>query len=238
MASKTRMTQLVRALDVAAVLADLQARPDLLSLRDERGRTWLHLTAGLEVGGDAAKEAATVELASALLDLGLDIDDAAFVEGEECGPDEFRATPLWYAISRGRNLTLARYLLGRGCSPDYCLFAACWNNDVEAIRLVRAHGAPLSPRVFVEAVGWSRFAGAEELLRQGADVDAIGPDGRTALHMMLKKDSPIEAMRMLARHGARGDIPGPDGRTAVDILRRKKDPAYRALADELAVVAG
>ena len=44
----------------------------------------------------------------------------------------------------------------------------------------------------------------------------------------------IEALRLFARHGARGDIADAKGQTAVAILRRKRDPAFRALADQLA----
>jgi len=226
MVSKTRLTALVRALDAAATLADLDERPDLLRIRDERGRTWLHLTASLPVGDDPAKTAASLALADGLLARGLDIDDAAFME------NAWRATPLWYAVAHGQNLALAEFLLGRGCNPDFCLFAAAWNRDVEAIRLLRDYGAPMGASEFIEAVGWSRFEAAEEFLRQGADVDAVGPDGRTALHMMLKKGSPAEHLRMMLRLGARTDIPDAKGQTVAEILSRKKDPAFRDLLAE------
>lgn len=223
MASKSRMTDLVKALDATAVAADLDARPDLLPLRDPRGRTWLHLCAAQPVGDDAAKAAASLELAQGLLARGLHIDDAAFTEGA------WRATPLWYAVAHGRNLALARFLLERGCDPDHSMFAAAWNRDVEAIRLLRKHGAPLRPEMLVETVGWSRFEAAEEFLREGADPNLKDAKGRTALHVMLAKDSAQEHLAMVIRHGGRTDIPGPDGRTVAEILKRKKNPAYRAL---------
>ncbi len=226
MTSKTRLTEQVKAFDAAGVLAGLDARPDLIPVRDDRGRGWLHLIAAQPAEGDARKQAASVELAKGLLARGLDIDDAAFTEGPN---GEWRATPLWFAVSRGRNLTLARFLLEQGCDPDHCLFAAAWNHDVEAIRLLRKHGAPLRKDVFVEAVGWSRFTAAEEFLRQGADPDAIDGKGRTALHMMLAKGTPPEHIAMVLGFGARTDIPDAEGRTVADVLKRKKDPAYRAL---------
>lgn len=227
MVSKTSLTQQVKAFDAAGVLTGLDARPDLLPARDERGRTWLHLIAAQPVEDDDAKGAASIGLAEGLIARGLDMDDAAFTEGPN---GEWRATPLWYAISRGRNLPLARFLLERGCDPDHCLFAAAWNHDVEAIRLLRRYGAPLQPTLLLETIGWSRFDAAEEFVRQGCDPNLVGEDGRTALHMMLKKDSPPQRMAALIALGARTDIPGPDGRTAAQILAKKKDPAYRALA--------
>ncbi|WP_293676798.1 ankyrin repeat domain-containing protein [uncultured Phenylobacterium sp.] len=227
MASKTSITERVKAFDVAGVAAGLDARPDLLDVRDERGRTWLHLVAAQPAEGDPGKKAASVAIARDLLSRGLDMNDAAFTEGEN---DEWRATPLWFAVSRGRNLALARFLLEQGCDPDHSLFAAAWNNDVEAIRLLCAHKAPVRDEMFLEAVGWSRFDGAEEMLRQGCDPNALGKDGRTALHMMLGKDSPPERLAAMIALGARGDIPDANGKTAAAILSRKRDPAYRALA--------
>lgn len=223
MVSKTRLTELVKAFDARGVFAGLDARADLLGVRDDRGRTWLHLIAAQPVRDDAQKAAAGVEMAKGLIARGLDMNDAAFTEGA------WRATPVWFAISRGLNVPLARFLLEQGCDPDHCLFAAAWNNDVETIRRLRKHGAPLPPGLLLETIGWSRFDGAEEFVRQGCDPNAVSEDGRTALHMMLKKDSPPERMAALIALGARGDIPGPDGRTVIDILSRKKDPAYRAL---------
>jgi len=226
MASKTRLTELTKAFDVDGVLAGLDARPDLLPVRDDKGRSWLHLIAAQPAEGDAQKAAASIALAGGLIARGLDMNDAAFTEGPN---GEWRATPLWYAISRGRNLPLARDLLERGCDPDHAMFAAAWNRDVEAIRLLREHGAPLRPDMLVETIGWSRFEAAEEFLRQGADPNLTDTKGRTALHMMLAKDTAPEHLAMVIGYGARTDIPGPDGRTAADILKRKKDPAYRAL---------
>lgn len=226
MVSRTSLTELVKALDVDGVLAGLDARPDLLRVRDDKGRSWLHLTAAQPAEGDARKAAASIALAEGLIARGLDMNDAAFTEG----PDgAWRATPLWYAISRGRNLPLARHLLERGCDPDHSMFAAAWNRDVGAIRLLREHGAPLRPDMLVETIGWSRFEAAEEFLRQGADPNAVDAKGRTALHMMLAKDTAPQHLAMVIRHGGRTDIPGPDGRTVAEILKRKKDPAYRAL---------
>lgn len=231
MVSKTSLRETVRSFRWAQLRADLAARPDLLGVRDERGRNWLHLCCGRE-GGSAEDSIRTADL---LLELGLGLEDPAFTEGE------WQATPLWFAISHGKNLPLAAHLLQLGSTPRYCLFAAIWNEDRAAIRLLLSHGADVDEdsapgeTPLLGAVAWSKFGPAEELLAAGADPDARNAKGDTALHLMLRKGSPIEAFRLFARHGARGDMPDATGQTAAQILRRKRDPQFRTLADELAV---
>jgi len=228
MVSRTSLRETVRGHQWQALAKDLAARPDLLRVRDERGRNLLHLCCGRP--GDAEDSIRTADL---LLALGLGLEDPAFTEGE------WQATPLWFAISHGKNLPLAEHLLKLGSTPRYCMFAAVWNDDSEAIRLLLRYGAgvdddPGGDTPLLGAVAWSRFGPAATLLAEGADPDARDRKGNTALHLMLRKGSPIAALRLFARHGARGDIPDAKGQTATAILRRKRDPAFRALADELA----
>ena len=99
--SKTRLTACVRAFDTDAVVAGLQARPDLLHYTDEadeRGRNWLHLCASVDARARDLSPADAIPLAAALLDFGIDVNAAAFTEGT------WQATPLWYAVSRGGNI--------------------------------------------------------------------------------------------------------------------------------------
>lgn len=228
MVSKTRLMELVKALDAPAVDAALTESPELVAYREPRGWTWLHLACRREVKDEAGRSASS-ETAKVLLRHGLDIDDAAFTEGD------WRATPLWCAISRGRNLPLARFLLEQGADPEHCLWAAAFARDVSAIDLLVSHGASLDPYAegetpFLAAVSLSHFEAAEALLRHGADPDAKDAKGLTALHKMIKKGSDPAHLRMVIGHGARLDIPGPDGVTAGELLRRKRDPQLRALA--------
>lgn len=235
MVSKTRMIDLVRAFDWPAVEAGLAESPDLLGFRDERGRNWLHLCCISSVEGGKRDPAASIKTADVLLAHGLGIDDPAFTEGD------WKATPLWFAIGRGRNLALAEHLLTLGCNPNYCLFAASWNHDLAAIRLLVRHGAEVDEHTdeddggtpFLGAIKWSFFDAAEELLKLGADVNTKDGKGMTALHLMLKKGSDKRHFSMLIAHGARGDIPGPNGQTAAEIMRRKKDPDFRRMAAAL-----
>lgn len=229
MVSKAGLREAARGHDPNRLRADLSARQELLNARDERGRNWLHLCCGAP--GQAATSIATADL---LLSLGLGLEEPAFTEGE------WKATPLWFAIAHGKNLPLAEHLLKLGSTPRYCLFAAVWNEDREAIRLLLRQGAEVDENStpgetpLLGAVAWSKFGPAEELLAAGADPSFQNLKGDTALHLMLRKGSPIEAFRLFARHGARGDIPDAKGQTAAAILRRKRDPAFRALADTLA----
>jgi hypothetical protein len=229
--SKTRMLELVKAFDWAAVERGLAEAPQLLAWRDPRGRSWLHVCCATPPK-TAADVEASLSTADVLLKAGLDIDEAAFTE------DEWRATPLWCAVGWGRNLALARHLLALGCDPEHCLWAAQFARNAEAIRLLVGHGARIDPvheggTPFLEAIKWSHFEEAEVFLELGADVDARDANGSTALHLMLKKGADKAHVRMLIANGARGDIPDSAGRTAIEIMRRKKDPDFRAMAEEL-----
>ena len=231
--SKTRLRKLVRDFRAGEVAALLDAKPDLLGVRDERGRNWLHL-ACMRTLADGRTAADSIGMADLLLARGLGLNDPAFTEGA------WQATPLWHAVAHGQNLALADHLLNLGSTPDYCLFAAVWNEDRPAIRLLIAHGATVDDdstpgeTPFLGAIAWSKFGPAEELLEAGADPDARNGKGQTALHLMLKKGSDARHFEILVRHGVRGDIPDADGRTAIDILCRKRDPAFHAIADRLA----
>jgi ankyrin repeat protein len=222
------MEALVRAFDAKAVRAALDEQPDLRDVRDARGRNWLHLCCGVPPGKRVAASVSTVRV---LLAAPLDVNAPAFVE------DDWQATPLWYAISRGRNLAAARELLAHGASPEHCLWSAAFSEDVAAVRLLVTHGARLDPvhedaTPLLFAVRWSRFKGARALLRLGADPNFQDSHGRTALHYVLKKDSGVEVVRLLLSCGARTDLADGDGVTARAVLAKKRDPRYRRLLEE------
>ena len=231
MASKTKLLELVKSLRWKEVAQALKESPELLTFRDERGRNWLHICCGVKVK-DIARAPESIKTAEVLLASGFSIDGEAFSEGT------WKATPLWYAISRGENLALAKYLLKRGCSPNHCLWAAAFQNNLEAIRLLVSSGAEVNAIAenetpFLAAIKWSHFEAAEELLKLGADPNYRDPRGMTALHYMLKKSSDKKYFAMLLRYGVRGDIRDLNGVTAIDIMRRKKDPDFRAMAEQL-----
>ena len=232
MISKTRLLPLVKDLKWKEVSRSLSENPALLSYRDERGRNWLHIACAVKVHERGLRVTDSIKMAEILLDAGLDINQGAFQE-----PD-FDATPLWYAIAHGQNIKLAEFLLARGSVPHYCMWAAGYNNDAPAIRLLVANGAAINASAedatpFLFAIQWSRFTAAEELLKLGADVNAQNSKRMTALHYLLKKGSDKKYIKMLMRYGARGDLKDGQGRTAAEIMSRKKDPEFRKMATQL-----
>lgn len=231
--SRTALVQAVLDLRAADVAAMLQSAPALLAYRDERGRNLLHLCCGVDVARRKLRPQDAIRTADVLLDAGLDLNGDAFREGA------WRATPLWYAVSRGRNLKLATHLLERGSDPNHCLWSAAFHDDLAAIRLLLAHGADIDAVAedetpFLGAVKVSHFAPARLLLEKGANPDFRDSRGMTALHYMLKKGSETRHFAMLVRHGARGDIADADGKTVAEQLLRKRDPELRRIAGLLA----
>src|SRR5262249_38166625 len=218
--SKARLFQAIKALEGDAVAVLLQAQPALEGAKDERGRNALHFLCSLPgVGGRMDRSLA---LAGYLLDRGFDINAPAFVEGP------FQATPLWYAVSRGRNLPLAALLLKKGSTPEYCLWSAAFHDDVKAIDLLVKHGASLDPVAedetpFLSAIKWSHFAAAERLLRHGADVNFQNSKGMTALHFLLKKNSDGKHAEMLLRHGADPTLKNAEGTRPLDMVAKRRD---------------
>jgi uncharacterized protein len=228
---------MVRSMDSSGVARALKENAELLTYRDPKGRNWLHLCCGVDVKGDQRRAADSIKTAEALIRSGLSINEEAFREGK------WKATPLWYAIARGRNLPLAKYLLKRGSNPNYCLWAAAFNRDIPAIRLLVRHGADVNDSSvddlaenespFLGAIKWSHFEAAEELLKLGADVNYQDRNGMTALHYMLKKGSDQRYFKILIAHGARGDLRNRQGVCAAELMRKKKDGDFRKMAEQL-----
>jgi uncharacterized protein len=107
--------------------------------RDKCGRNLLHICCGVNPRRDRRKVDASIKTAEVLLARGLALDDAAFTE-----ENNWKATPLWFAIARGENLVLADYPLKRRANPNYCLWAAGFREDIEAMRMLIRAGADVN----------------------------------------------------------------------------------------------
>jgi len=220
--SKTRLFNAIKSFDVDAVSGLLDAHPELAGVRDERRRNALHFLSGLPASDKTS--ARSLALARLLLDRGFDVNAPAFVEGGGA----FKATPLWYALSRGRNLPLAKLLLKRGSTPEYCLWTAGFHDDVEAIDLLVKAGARLDPVAedetpFLGAIKCSRFKAAERLLHHGANVNFQNSKGTTALHALVKKRSDRRHLELLLRHGADPTLRDATGVSPLDMVARWRD---------------
>ena len=231
--SKTRMLDLVKTFQSDAIAKGLQEKPELIEFRDASGRNFLHLCAGVDVRKKSSSEAShSVSLAGVLLNAGIDTNSPASTHGS------WHATPLWYAVGRGRNIPLARFLLEEGSSPDHCLWAAVFNDDLEMLKLLVSAGASLDATPEYEpplmsAVMGRKFACAEFLLAAGSDPNYQHTHGMTALHQMQKRNCNVEHFEMFVKYGARGDIANEDGKTAAALLYRKRDKAFHRIADQL-----
>jgi len=231
-ASRTQMLESIKQLRWREVEASLAEQPNLIAYRDDRGRNLLHICCGVNVIEQKLMPVQSVRTADVLLSAGIDINQEAFSE------HNWKATPLWYAISRGQNLNLAKHLLKRGSDPNYCLWAAAHKDDTAAIKLLVEHGADIDPVAedetpFLSAVKGNHFRAAQALLEHGANVNFQDSHGMSALHYMLKKDSDKRHFRMLLRYGARGDLQNAVGDTAAEIMSKKRDPDFKSMSSDL-----
>ena len=212
MASKTALTGLVRQLDADAFLAGVDASPELLPHRDDRGRGWMHLACSVDAEAKGLAPERAVEIARGLLARGAEIDDPAFTEARGA---RRRSGTRSRAGEVGRSSGSSS---ARAPRPEHCLWAASFNEDLDLLAMLIEAGASLEAVAEDEtplfgAVKYGKFGAAEVLLRAGSDPDWRDSRGRTALHCMLAMRRPIETFELLVRHGARADIAGPDGRT-------------------------
>jgi ankyrin repeat protein len=193
----------IKALDITSVEQMLSARPDWLTWKEPSGKNALHYLCGIGPSSDPKKNDAALAILKLLLKRGMDIDSVHKIP-EKNG--HFPATPLWYAYTRGRNEKLYRYLLKKGAKPDNCMWAIAWYDDVPAAKLWLKHGAEIDVKpslndLFLGSFQWKKYRFAEWLLKMGADVNAAGPHGLTALMLAVKRKDET-GIKLLMRYGA------------------------------------
>src|SRR5947209_8180796 len=228
--SKTRLIESVQNLDLESTRKLLDANPALLTATDRRGRNLLHLACSASCSKLKKPESASARLVNFLLDRGLDVESPM--------PDGDRCTALWFAVGRGRNLTLVKLLIKRGAKPSRApgggLYAAGWYEDLEILHLLIRAGAIVDVGVggwtpFLACWNWKKFEAARFLARQGADVNYQDPKtGKTALHFGVEKEFDPALLKWLVQHGASPDIPSRAGVTARLIASRKRKQTWLA----------
>jgi ankyrin repeat protein len=124
-----------------------------------------------------------IKTVTALLNAGAGLEVEVPMNEDE---GDFRATPLWYAVARGENLPLVRFLLKRGANASYSLWAAVWRDDdvlcrellkVKPRLNLRAHGE--TPIFY--AARLKRLKTLDLLIKAGADPSIIDSHGRSAV---------------------------------------------------------
>jgi ankyrin repeat protein len=170
----------------------LAAMPDLVSARDPKGRMALHLACGVKPDASNIGEPNGMETVTALLEAGADLEAEVPMSPDE---GDFRATPLWYAVSRGENRPLVRYLLERGADASFSLWAAVWRDDEALCRML----LEAKPQLNLRAHGETPIFFAARLKR-------------------------LRTLHLLIHAGADPTIPDNRGRTAVDIARARRLP--------------
>jgi ankyrin repeat protein len=183
--SKSALFAAVKAWDAAAVEAILQAAPELIEVTDVKGRGALHMACAVKPGRQGLREPNGIRTVKVLLRNGAALEAEVPMDEEE---GDFRATALWYAVARGENLPLIRFLLRRGADASYSLWAAVWRDDDEMLRELlqakprlnlRSHGE--TPIFY--AARFKRLKTLELLIAVGADPSVVDRYGRDAVEI-------------------------------------------------------
>ena len=174
--SKTRILEAVKKLDLATTRELLDSNPGLLKVVDRGGRNLLHLACSADCKRLKLPESAAVRMADLLLDRGIDIESYVFDGNAHC-------TPLFFAVARGRNTALIKYLLKRGASvrnaPGGCLFAAGWYDDVKHLDILLRAGAEIDNVSLVSRHSSPAGAGGSSKLRSSSRLTALMSITRT-----------------------------------------------------------
>ncbi len=192
--------------DTAKVSALIEARPELVRVAGEHGKTGLH----------CAAESDRIEIARALVDAGADIE----------AKTSWGASPLGWAATMG-STRVAEFLLSRGAEGFTLILAAAlgMKKEVEAIvdsavdlsshrrrdapRTPDEHWPESSAHIQGDVLSDALYAAArnghdpvvELLLARGASVDARGVFGAAALHWAAINGH-ATTVELLIRRGA------------------------------------
>jgi uncharacterized protein len=197
--SKTALFDAAKRWDIAAVKTILMAAPALVDASDARGRRALHVDCAVKPDDGMLSEANGIKTVAALLEGGAGLEIEVPMDEDEGG---FRATPLWYAVARGENLPLVRFLLKHGADASYSLWAAVWRDDDALCRQLlkakprlnlRAHGE--TPIFY--AARLKRLKTLDLLIKAGADPRIKDHRGRDAADIARARHLPKDFIRRL-----------------------------------------
>jgi hypothetical protein len=197
--SKTGLFVAARSWDAAAAAGVLGVRAELASELDRSGRTALEVCAGVDLRQRPDRVEASIRTAEALIGGGVAVDRVRVVDDDGEG---FPVSALWYAVGYGRNVALVEYLIGAGASPDWCLWAAVYNDDAPMVAVLLAGGAPTELVVHGDtplayAVRLGRSSVVPVLVAAGADRSVTDGKGRSLLKLAGRAGLSGEVVAML-----------------------------------------
>lgn len=186
--------------DEPSVAAALAAAPELVSAKDPRGRTALHVACTVKPGSSAQlAEPHGIKTVSCLLGAGAELEGAVPMDEDE---GDFRATPLWYAVARGENVPLVSFLLQQGAIASYSLWAVVWRDDDAMCRELlktrpaldlKAHGET----ALFYAARLKRIKTLDLLIQAGADPSIADLQGRDAVDIARARRLPKDLIDRL-----------------------------------------
>jgi Ankyrin repeats (many copies) len=172
---------------------------------------------------DPERAEASLAILKLLLKHGLDINSIHRIPDKNCG--YFPGTPVWYAYTRGRNEKLYTWLLKNDGSPDHCLFAITWYDDVKAANLFRKCGAL---RSILDAP--LLRDGLASKVKNSDYLDSAFRDPQSAIKKLsecLLASISWKKFRMadwLLKNGADPNVTDPRGNTPLLYMVKKKYP--------------
>jgi ankyrin repeat protein len=191
--SKTAWFKAAQSWDYRRIKEMLQEAPGLLAAMNPKGFNALHMACAVRPGKPGLHEENGIKTVTALLDAGSDIESVAFRDNDG---SEWRANAVWFAVGRGQNLPLLRFLLKRGGDPTYSLFSVLWGYKPEIAR---------------------------ELVKYKPRMNLRGGDGRTVLHAAANPNR-LEVLNLFLGAGADPRIEDKLGITPLDLAKKRRVP--------------
>jgi uncharacterized protein len=198
--SKSALFDAAKRWDAEAIGALLTAAPDLVRAAEPKGRTALHIACAVKPAKGLG-EANGIKTVSALLKAGAELEAHVPMPAQE---GDFRANAVWYAVARGENLPLVKFLLKRGGDASYSLWAAVFHDDADTMRgllgakprlNLRAHGE--TPTFY--AARLQRLRTLDLLIKAGADPSIKDDRGRDAVEIAKARRLPKDVIARLER---------------------------------------
>lgn len=195
--SKSALFAAAKSWDFKTVAAMLRAAPELVRATDPKGRMALHIACAAKAR--SKDDPNGLKTVGALLKAGAGLEDIVAMDEDE---GDFRANPLWYAVARGENLPLVRFLIKRGADASYSLWAAVYRDDAVLCRALLAAKPRLNLRAHGEtplfyAARLQRLKALGVLLEAGADPAVADDRGRDAVAIARARRLPKEIIARL-----------------------------------------